>query len=116
MLESRHRPDNGWTFPMRTVAQSWRLLLLAVVCAASGCDTGVATSDLYSSQVDADVVFAEDADSAIASLPFVESELLVQPYPGANPKALRLAVAHAPAPSRRRPHVEGQFPGRCGTD
>ncbi len=73
---------------MRTVAQSWRLLLLAAVCAASGCDTGVATSDLYSSQVDADVVFAEDADSAIASLPFVESELLVQPYPGANPKAL----------------------------
>lgn len=34
------------------------------------------------------VVFADDADPALASLPSVENELLVQPFPGADAQAL----------------------------
>lgn len=37
---------------------------------------------------DAKVVFADDADSAMAALPTVDNELLVQPYPGADAQAL----------------------------
>ncbi|MFQ5413953.1 MAG: S8 family serine peptidase [Phycisphaerae bacterium] len=41
--------------------------------------------------------FADDADPALAALPFVEDELLVQPYPGASPATLNDAYASADA-------------------
>jgi subtilisin family serine protease len=37
---------------------------------------------------DDSVVFVEDAEPAIAALPFVDNELLIQPYPGADSRAL----------------------------
>lgn len=37
--------------------------------------------------------FAEDADPVLAALPFVENELVVQPYPGADPLALNALYA-----------------------
>ncbi len=43
------------------------------------------------------LVFPEDDDPAIGALSFVEDELLVLPYPGADPEAIALAVVDAGA-------------------
>ncbi len=45
----------------------------------------------------AEFTFAADSDPAVAALPFVEDELLVQPFPGADAKALADLYKHAEA-------------------
>lgn len=45
----------------------------------------------------ADFNFPEDADPVIAALPFEPDELLVQPFPGADPQALKTLYAGAGA-------------------
>ncbi len=55
---------------------------------------GCGTSETLSASTNA---FVEDADPAIAALDFVADELLVQPFPGADPEALAAAYANAGA-------------------
>ena len=46
------------------------------------------TADIPDQDSDAPILFADDADAVLASLPSVENELLVQPYPGVDATAL----------------------------
>lgn len=72
---------------LRELASGWAVCLLA------GCGTsaGVPFNSAPDGTADGSsgsVVFEDDADAALAALPFVEGELLVQPYPGADAQAL----------------------------
>ncbi|UCC30431.1 MAG: S8 family serine peptidase [Phycisphaerales bacterium] len=65
-----------------THLRQWGMLCLA--CALSGCGTQLKTAGT----TDERVLFVEDADPALAALPFVEDELLIQHYPGAEGEVL----------------------------
>ncbi len=69
----------------------WAALCLAG--ALAGC--GAAVDSAGSAQEE--VLFVEDADPAVNALSFVEDELLVQPYPGADPPDLADLYADAGA-------------------
>ena len=81
------------------VRQLWPIWL---ACLVTGCGTplGVPPSPASDGTADdssAESVFEDDADPALASLPFVEGELLVQPYPGADARALSSLYARSGA-------------------
>ena len=65
----------------------------ALVCVLVGCGNSGVVPDPSSPETSAGAdgsleLFADDTDPAMAALPFVEDELLVQPYPGADAQAL----------------------------
>lgn len=72
----------------------WRWVASGLVCASVGCGSSVAIHDgtLPGTTSDAKItaeVFPDDTDPVMASQPFVAGELIVQPYPGADPTSLR---------------------------
>ena len=64
-------------------------MLWVVACLAAGCGTVLDTDTADTTEI----LFTEDADPTVAALPFVEDELLVQPYPGADGQALAALYA-----------------------
>ncbi len=69
----------------------WGTVCLACLTAGCGSTSGTTATG------NEDVLFSEDADPAIAALPFVEDELLIQPYPGADGLALAALYSDAGA-------------------
>ncbi len=67
--------------------------ITVVVCAPAAC---VPVDSTLQDPVE-DFSFEEDADPAASALPFVETELLVQPYPGAEDRTLSDLYAQAGA-------------------
>ena len=65
-----------------THRRQWGILCLA--CALNGCGTQFETAPTADEQV----LFVEDTDPVLAALPFVEDELLIQHYPGAEAEVL----------------------------
>ncbi len=61
-------------------------ILLALILSGCGAGPTLPVGDTEDSIES--IVFADDADAAMASLPTVENELLVQPYPGVDATAL----------------------------
>ena len=55
-----------------------------------GCGVPATPESAQDSSPDGASIFAEDDDPATAALPYIETELLVQPYPGAPLEALKL--------------------------
>ncbi len=76
---------------MRFKRSLHRLVTAALVCPLAGCVDIDPGPPLSGEQF----TFQEDADPAIAGLPFVEKELLVQPYPGADAQSLLELYAQA---------------------
>ncbi len=71
----------------------WAVALLP--CTIAGCWLSV---PLPIPDIEQDgALFAEDEDPAVAALPFVEKELLVQPYPGAEGEAVAALYAQVGA-------------------
>jgi len=70
------------------------LVLPGAGCGGLGNIAGIDASDPSAA---AQYAFPDDADPVLAQRPFVETELLVQPYPGADAEALALAYAQASA-------------------
>ncbi len=66
------------------------LLLSWFIIGGAGCNSEPILSDSTITNPDLAFVFVfeDDADPAVASLDFVQDELLIQPFPGANPLAL----------------------------
>ena len=69
---------------MKAVTRLRQWCILCLACALTGCEIGLETAGTAQDQV----LFTEDADPALAALPFVEDELLIQSYPGAEATAL----------------------------
>jgi len=63
--------------------------VIGVLCVMAGCGVQPSPDTLPDPVAPAEFAFAEDLDPAIAKLPFAETELLVQPYPGAQREALQ---------------------------
>lgn len=64
---------------------TFTLIVCAFALTITGCG---ATPQPASFGNTADILFVEDADPAVKALPYTETELLIQPYPGADPAAL----------------------------
>lgn len=96
------RPSQGKvTMSKRTIPAP--LLILLLTCALTyrlaGCGTAPNAQQtvLEDDPAAAALVFPDDADPATAALPFVDNELLVQPYPGASGRELGALYAHVGA-------------------
>ncbi len=96
--------NRGWFVERKQWGKPW-IWLSAVVC-LSGCGTpvppeiepnGALTTDIGASAADNEFHFEEDSDPILSRRAFVETELLVQPYPGAAGAALSQAFAAAEA-------------------
>lgn len=76
------------------IRTAWRAVrAIGLAFAISGCGTssfvpGTLIPDTAIEEGDPPFGFEDDTDGAMAALPFVENELLVQPYPGADADAL----------------------------
>ncbi len=71
----------------------WRWIACGAVCMSVGCGPAgvVDGGGLPTTTSDSDItaqIFPDDNDATMASQPFVENELLVQPYPGVDAAAL----------------------------
>lgn len=85
---------------MRVHVRSKWLAMAHLAVVLAGC-TGVTLPEGIEHQ---SFEFADDADPAMAALPFVETELLVQPYPGAD--AAELARLYAEAGASQTEQIE----------
>lgn len=73
---------------------------------AASCGIVVQTSDDDPGDDEA-VLFMEDAEPAIAALPYVDHELLIQPYPGANEQVLlALYESNGATPAAALPEID----------
>ena len=66
-----------------------RFGVLGLILAIGGCGGSLEADPVLADPTDQDeFAFSDDEDPALAALPFVETELMVQPYPGASEDAL----------------------------
>ncbi len=67
---------------MRETRRPTRWLVILSPCLLAGCAGNADPNDGEPGV--ADILFVEDAEPAMSALPFAETELLIQPYPGAD--------------------------------
>ncbi|MFQ5591346.1 MAG: S8 family serine peptidase [Phycisphaerae bacterium] len=80
------------------------LAMLLSGCGVAPAGSGGTMSSVITDEPEGTTVFADDADPALAELPIVETELLVQPYPGAD--VATLDSLYAAAGSQVITHLE----------
>jgi subtilisin family serine protease len=71
--------------------------IIGVLCVMAGCGAPPSPDPPPDTVPPAEFAFAEDQDPAIAALAFVATELLVQPYPGADAQTLHALYDHTGA-------------------